>query len=522
MIWPQAFLLSFFLVLSKAWKPHGHVSEKHNLRHNGAASDFDVEKAKPTFFQIGSSMLQQDMDMTRSDAALDQPAEDVEVTEESFLSRMQDACVDLLLGIVLILFSVPLLWYNEKRSAVYETLVDRCEKDVRVLARGSAPEEKNNNWPVLVSGEQMHAVTPVKHPQFNLKYEKGCICIRSSVSVYQWVENTKTEEREKLGGGKETRTTYYYEKKWSQSFNDGSTFRTSGYRNTKPVDLTVGTETVWASRIEFGNGFVLSHDLRNQCTGGEAPKNVQAVVMESSNQKFVRAGDSFYTGNSSSPEIGDASVTFTIVLDDIATVLALQATTEDGCTSFLPYRVIRRPCCPCCPLTEEQEKETLLEAGMRTSSDLATQDIWGGILWCCCWPCNLIAMCVAVVATPELNMLMKGSLGKRDVFKAVRDRAVIAKWLGRFTGWILMFVGLNMCFTPFTTFIKIIPFLGPLLSKLSSGVIFACSLLVTVIVSMLIVGIAYSLYHPLVGLLYFAVVGGLIVGIMVLSELLVH
>lgn len=529
MLYLQAGFLSCLLVLSTARKPTGHVSEKRHFRQSRVASNHNAgpiqnttEEAKPIFFQVGSSVLQRDMDMSESYAVSEQPADTVEVTQESFLSRMQDAVLSLTLGIVLIILSIPLLWYNEKRSAVYETLINRVEKDVRVVAKGSAPQETNNNWPVLVSGEQMRAVTSVKHPQFNLEYVKGCICIRSCVSIYQWVERTKTEERETLGGGKETTTRYYYEKQWSQAFNDGSSFRTSGYRNTKPMGLNVGTETVWASRVEFGNGFVLSDDLRNQCTGGEAPKNVQTVVMEKSNQKFVRAGDSFYTGNSSSPQIGDASVTFTVVLDDIATVLALQAATEDGGASFLPYRVIRRPCCPCCPLTEEQEKETLLEAGVKSSSDLAAEDIWGGLLWCCCWPCNVVAMCVANLAPPELNMLMRGSLGRKEVFKAVRDRAAVFTWLGRFIGWITMFIGLNMCFSPFTTFIKVIPFLGPLLSDLSSGIIFAFSLIVTVMVSTLIVGIAYSLYHPLVGLLYFAVVGGLVSVIMLLSELRAH
>src|SRR5690606_10248642 len=53
----------------------------------------------------------------------------------------------------------------------------------------------------------------------------NAITLTRSVEMYQWVEETKSETRKKLGGGTETIKTTVYEKAWKSSLQPSSEFK---------------------------------------------------------------------------------------------------------------------------------------------------------------------------------------------------------------------------------------------------------------------------------------------------------
>lgn len=77
---------------------------------------------------------------------------------------------------------------------------------------------------------------------------------------------------------------------------------------------------------------------------------------------------------------------------------------------------------------------------------------------------------------------------REDGIKDMHQRYMVTTWLFRFMGFALMFFGMMMFFTPLTTLLDVIPFLGNLTRGLLGGVSFVLSLILTtttILVSMI-------------------------------------
>jgi len=208
-------------------------------------------------------------------------------------------------------------------------------------------------------------------------------------------------------------------------------------------------------------------------------------------------------GTKDTPEIGDTRVTFQFVPEGAATIMALQDDKDyDGKETFLPYRLIKRPYCG--STSEEQKKQLLLDKARLSKADLAQSETCGsGLLYCCCLPCNLVAMCCGGVLTAEIFGLWEGTKSKEECFAHIKLSATVTAWMCRFVGWAMMFAGLYAFFSPLITLLSVIPWL----SYLGSYAIWGFCLIVTLTVAFMIIGLAYLIYHPLLGIMYLAVSG---------------
>jgi hypothetical protein len=185
---------------------------------------------------------------------------------------------------------------------------------------------------------------------------------------------------------------------------------------------------------------------------------------------------------------------------------------------FLPYRLISRPLC-CFGLTEEQEKERLYDEATKDLSDINDADMWHGFMALCCCGCNLIQMCCGQVMRTELLDVFSPSLTKSQAFSQIRTKASMMKWGCRLVGWLLMFFGLYATFSPFTTLLEVIPLgIGQFLSTLGSAIAWVFSFMVTLIISSVIIACAYTMYHPVWGLMWFAFIGVIVAGILVICN----
>jgi len=438
-------------------------------------------------------------------------------THTSFLQRLKDACAAFVVGLVLIFFSIPVLWFNESRSARMESLLSWAVSQCRTVA-GSSPEKANRDWLVHVQGEHMKTAAPTRDRQFDVSFEQDCLRLRSTVEVFQIIQHTKSEEKEKFGGGKETVTTYSYTTEWSSTWHDSSGYQDRSRVNRRPPGLELGPSSQTCGRVEYGEAFVLTEELVTQCCEwrSAAPRLGDAVRLQSGNKAFHRSGDDFfysrYDGNKAreQPVPGDARVKFEYVPDGPATVLALQVA-HDGQQrdAFLPYRLISRAWCG---WGEEQEKAALRKLGAKPRSELAAEAQCGtGCLWCLCCACNLVNMCFASLLVPEVYHLFAGSHSSDECFRRIRSTSKLMTWGLRALGWVMMFIGLYSLFAPFLTFIKVIPWLGPILSSLGGWLIWFICLVGTLAVATVIICLAYLFYHPLLALLYGAIAAAIVV-----------
>lgn len=207
--------------------------------------------------------------------------------------------------------------------------------------------------------------------------------------MYQWVERKRDEEEDKLGGGKEIRTTYTYQQQWSSISHDSSRFYLSGHDNPThwPITARSGTVTV----IGFGNGkpqpFVLSRPQINQIDWYQ-----HHAITEIDHQRMTDTWRSRLTlfpggvaylpyGHTSepptegappayqAPHIGDMKISYQEIPTGVVSVMGRQS----GST-FLPW--IPPRACTCCG-TDTRDQDMDEEAPL-----LAKDEIEAGVTWC--------------------------------------------------------------------------------------------------------------------------------------------
>lgn len=145
-------------------------------------------------------------------------------TETSYTSYGQNignSFKGIFVGMILIIGSIILLWWNEGRSVEQATALEEMQSKITTL---SAPnyDSAQEGKAVLVQGE-VKPLSEVSDPEFNVKTD-GLI-LRRQVEMYQWKENENSKSQDKLGGGTETITTYEYVRTWSSNRIDSSSFK---------------------------------------------------------------------------------------------------------------------------------------------------------------------------------------------------------------------------------------------------------------------------------------------------------
>jgi hypothetical protein len=425
---------------------------------------------------------------------------------------MREAFHQLLVGLVMLFFSFPILWFNESRNAKMESLLRHAKAQVRSV--GGKCKEANRNRLVHVNGEMMRAAAEVRNQQFNIVMPQGCIRLRRSIETYQIIEHSQSQQREKIGGGKETITTYTYSEEWSSTAHNSSHYHDQTLNRNRCIEgLALGCPTDECSRVEYGDGFLLSNSLIRQCTDFQPVEDLPVALMYQSfkfDKQFARQTDGRYfhsedgSTTAEKPGVGDCRMTFSYVPDGPATVLALQMSGPDnsGRQSFGPYRLISRGWCG--SLSEDQEKLCLEREAKKSASQLADEAGCSGVLGCLCCPCSLVMKCFASALTPELSHLFHGRRTEEECFAAILMQNRVMTWGFRIAGWLMMFIGLYSLFAPFLMLIRVLPFAGPFLSSLGGGLIWFLCLVTTVIFASAVVIAAYLMYHPMLAFFYAA------------------
>ncbi|AKF25374.1 hypothetical protein YH65_08220 [Sulfurovum lithotrophicum] len=144
-----------------------------------------------------------------------------ETTYTSYGQNIGNSFKGIFVGILLLIGSIVLLWWNEGRSVEQATALKEMQEKITKL-----PEPKFDaaldGKAVLVQG-YVKPLSEVVDPQFGVKTDG--LLLRRHVEMYQWQENKSTETKDKLGGGTETITTYNYVKVWSSSSIDSTFFK---------------------------------------------------------------------------------------------------------------------------------------------------------------------------------------------------------------------------------------------------------------------------------------------------------
>ena len=147
-----------------------------------------------------------------------------EVTSRSWISRIGQSIVGVLIGLVMVIASIVVLFWNEGRAI--QTARSLAEGARLVVDVDSARVDPGNEGKLVHISGDLTAPGRLSDAEFGVT-AKGLRLVRA-VEMYQWKEETKTETHQKLGGGEEDITTYTYHRVWSDTRHDSSRFRQSG------------------------------------------------------------------------------------------------------------------------------------------------------------------------------------------------------------------------------------------------------------------------------------------------------
>jgi hypothetical protein len=166
--------------------------------------------------------------------------------------------------------------------------------------------------------------------------------------------------------------------------------------------------------------------------------------------RFTASDGMLWTGNQSSPDVGDIRVRFSIVRDGPVTVVA----TQIGNT-FSPY----------------------------------VSKVGG-----------------------KIEMLQEGTHSAQSMFEIARTRSRILTWALRLAGLVLMAVGLGMILNVLSVLADVLPFVGDLVG-VGTGIF---SILVSLILSLATIAVAWLYFRPLIGIGLLALGLAILVGLVML------
>ena len=157
------------------------------------------------------------------------------VTTTSYGGRLKNALQGVGAGFIMLIAGTILLFWNEGRTVKTTRMLKEAQGVCIELGDIQQIDAEKNGKMIHASG---FAGTEDILADDDFDISLNAVKLIRSTEYYQWVEHTKTETKDKVGGGQETITTYTYSKEWvsspvnSSSFED--TTRCSSPSKTRP------------------------------------------------------------------------------------------------------------------------------------------------------------------------------------------------------------------------------------------------------------------------------------------------
>ncbi len=358
-------------------------------------------------------------------------------TSQSWFSRLGSSVKNVFLGFILVIGSIFLLFWNEGRAVK----TDQSLKEGASIVVSVNPESKEQ----VNDGKLIHFSGVAKTPSTLTDIEFGvgvnALKFQRIVETYQWEEDSKSETKEKLGGGTDTTTTYTYAKKWDDSLIDSTSFQEKE-AHQNPTSKKFENKEWFAENVSIGS-YVLSKELLESLSGYQ-PFTITQEMLSSlpyaTQEKLGLTGNMIYyqASTSSEPVIGDTRIKYEYIAPQEISVVVKQSG-----ESLIPY----------------------------TTKNGRT-----------------------------ISMIQLGSHSAKEMFDAAVSGNIMMTWIIRAAGSIIMYIGVSLVFGVLPTVASVIPFAGRLVG---AGVSMIAGLF-TLIGSTVTIGIAWIFYRPLIGVLLFS------------------
>jgi len=253
------------------------------------------------------------------------------VTRQSWISRLGDSIKGILFGLILIVGSIVLLFWNEGRSV--KRYKDLKEGAGVVVSVNSDRVDATLEGSLIHTSGMANTQSTLKDPLFDVSV--NALRLERFVEMYQWEETSSTKTEKKLGGATETVTTYDYRKTWHSGRIDSDAFQeTAGHQNP---EMALDKVSLTASDVTLGD-FHLTPMLVDKISNFQSLSLGEQVPTPTSlNRKMSTTGDTLFVGeNQGQPQVGDLKIRFRYVAPQNVSVIAAQSM-----NGFEPYKTSR-------------------------------------------------------------------------------------------------------------------------------------------------------------------------------------
>ena len=363
-------------------------------------------------------------------------------------------------GFMMFLAGTALLWWNEGRVVKTDKMLNEAESKTEALETIDRVDPEMDGKLVYAFG-----LADTKDSLQDTQFGVGATAIKlkRQVEYYQYVEESHSETKDKLGGKQETVTTYTYKEAWTSSPVQSSQFHDPAYQTKNYVLNTAESDSWQAEKVTFG-AFVLSENQIRSISGDQPvdlaidsarieawQKDIRQTLRvkfggstENINAVHVSQNQLYFGINPSSPNIGDVRITWTKVLPAKVTIIAKQ--TGNTFTNFK---------------AKNGKTFSTLQMGVRDAE---------------------------------------------EIYQGAHDSNHMMMWIFRIIGIVLVISGLKGIFAFIETILKVVPFVANIIGW---GVGVVCTV-IGIAWSLIIIAIAWLFYRPIIGIALLAIAGFLV------------
>lgn len=372
------------------------------------------------------------------------------ITTISWFDRLKSSIAGIGVGIVLVVGMTIGLFWNEGRAVQTQRSLDEGAGLVVSLSTEVDPARE---------GQLIHLTGPIEtdqsvsDEQFEVTAE-GVRLVRS-VEMFQWIESSRTETQQNLGGSETRVTTYSYAPDWSDRHHDSSRFE-------EPMDhqnpaMIYERRSFSVDGAELG-AFSLGRNVLDGIGGAEAfpipAAHVETLQGALADNAEVSAVDgAIYLGaNPTQPQVGDYRIRYELV--PLGTISVIGQQRGDGLAAYG---------------TQAGDSLLIVEVGNRSA---------------------------------------------QEMFDSAASSNSVMTWVLRVGGLLLLIAGFSLMLGPISVVVSVIPFLGSIVG-MGTGLVAAVA---GIALGTLTIGSAWLFYRPLTAVLIFVAGAAVIVAIRMLAR----
>lgn len=364
-------------------------------------------------------------------------------THQSWFDRLRASFGGMCAGLIFIVASFPLLVWNEGRAIRRYRTLEEGRKIVVPVADPSAIDASYEGRLIHFYGTAVPR-SDVSDATFGVTPSArgvDAIKLRRAVEMYQWMEESRSETHKTKGGGSETTKTYTYTKGWTSREVESSSFD-QPYGHENPSRFPFLSTDFVADPVTVG-AFTLPEDMVGMISWFDPlgyPISLDSIPDESIRSKSTSYGQGYFLsyggGVPSYPAVGDVRVTFDAVKSGPVSILARQ-----------------------------------------TGSTLSRYAIKSG--------------------EGNIFILERGAMSPEEMFQRAQAQNRMTSWLLRLLGFFFMFCGFAAIAEPLSVVADVIPCIGPMVGDLVSCGTGLAAFLLSLVLSSLVIAVAWIAYRPL-------------------------